>query len=98
MQKSIKYIVKIIGTEPTTFVPIRYKLNVFTAVHTCSNWSGRSPDTSDKTDIPLKNDGINNIIKGIVTAKAFERAFADASMDRNRINNVPIYPPKTVNR
>ncbi len=67
-------------------------------MHTCSSWSGRSPNTSDKTDIPLKKDGMNNKIKGIVTASAFERVFAEASMDRNRINRFPKYPPKTVNK
>ena len=87
-----------IGTAPTIFVPTWYRLNVFIAVHTCSSWSGRIPKHSDKTDIPLKKEGINNKINGIVTANAFEYVFADANMDRNRINKFPKYPPKTVSR
>lgn len=86
------------GTDPITFPLIWYKLNVFTAAPICSSWSGRSPSASDNTDILLKNDGINNKMKGIVTANAFELVFADTNMDKNRINKLPIYPPQIFNK
>lgn len=86
------YTIKIIGTAPTTFSPNWYKLKVFIAIGICSNWSGKNPNTSDKIDNPLKNDGINNKINGIVTANAFECVFAEANIDKNKINRFPNNP------